>query len=231
MSEILELKKFNEICNDLNNGKYILVENKISSLLNAINEDEKIKDIVASCLNNYDFVSGFENSENRINNKLILSPPNEEKELIAYVFTLLYKFKNKDINLYSFLVKYFGGEDVTSGQEFASFCKILVLPFKDAINAIYSKRHVIIGSEDYQNNIYNKLKLAIELIYKNIDNYKLKLSEKEEFSMLLNSLYTASEQSNKKLVFSLMIGLDYFTKANKKARAAYLSLEECFSNN
>ena len=62
----------------------------------------------------------------------------------------------------------------------------------------------------------------------NLDNFKLNLNQKEEFSMLLNSLFTASEKNDKKLVFALMIGLDYFTKANKKLRKTYLSLEECF---
>ena len=35
-------------------------------------------------------------------------------------------------------------------------------------------------------------------------------------------------KNDKKLVFSLMIGLDYFTRAHKKSRNAYLTLEECF---
>ena len=69
---------------------------------------------------------------------------------------------------------------------------------------------------------------TIKLILKNLDLYKLNINQKEEFTMLLNSLYLASEKNDKKLVFSLMIGLDYFTKANKKSRNAYLSLEECF---
>ena len=47
--------------------------------------------------------------------------------------------------------------------------------------------------------------------------------------MLLNSLYLASEKNDKKLVFSLMIGLDYFTKANKRAREFYYMIEECFN--
>ena len=229
MSNTLDLNKFNIICDELIAGKYILVDIKISSLINAINEDEKIKSIVASCLSNYDFSSNFNNSVTQFNNFLRLTPPTDENEIIAYVYNLIYRIKNKDISLYEFLLKYFSGEDVESGVEFKNFCTTLIVPFKNAINNIYNKRHVIIDADDYQNNIYNKIKLTIELIYKNMDNYKLKLTEKEEFSMLLNSLYSASDQNNKKLVYSLMIGLDYFTKANKKARTAYLSLEECFA--
>ena len=72
---------------------------------------------------------------------------------------------------------------------------------------------------------------TIKLIVKNLDSYKLNMNQKEEFTMMLNSLYLASEKNDKKLVFSLMIGLDYFTKCNKKSRHAYLMLEECFERN
>ena len=72
---------------------------------------------------------------------------------------------------------------------------------------------------------------TIKLILKNIDSCKLNMNQKEEFTMLLNSLHMASEKNDKKLVFSLMIGIDYFSKSNKKARNAYYMLEECFENN
>ena len=62
-----------------------------------------------------------------------------------------------------------------------------------------------------------------------MDNYKLGLNDKDEFTMLLNSLYLASDKNDKNLVYSLMIALDYFTKYHKKVRKTYLSLEECFS--
>ena len=62
-----------------------------------------------------------------------------------------------------------------------------------------------------------------------MDAYKLSLNEKEEFTMLLNSLYLACEKNDKNLVYSLMIGLDYFAKAHKHVKPAYFSLEECFN--
>ena len=62
-----------------------------------------------------------------------------------------------------------------------------------------------------------------------MENLKLGLNEKEEYKLLLNSLYVASDKNDKNLVYSLMIGIDYFTKHNKKVRKTYLALEECFS--
>ena len=139
----------------------------------------------------------------------------------------MYKFKSGSLDFYQFLTQFYGAENA-NGKEFSEFAKSVIIPFKNAINSIYSKRHVLVETNDYQNNIYNKIMSTIKLIMKNLDAYKLNMNQKEEFTMLLNSLYLASEKNDKKLVFSLMIGLDYFTKCNKKSRVAYLSLEECF---
>lgn len=226
---VYELAQLNNACDEFIAGKYILADIKIASILKLINQDEKVKNIVASTLTNYDFATHFknaicENDDQTVNFNL----PQGEKEIIAFVYSLLYRFNTKEINFYDFLNKFFKIDD-SIGQEFSLFANKIITPFKSAINSLYSKRHIIVNSNDYQKNYYNKIMTTIRLIVANIDNYKLKMNEKEEFSMLLNSLYIASEQNDKKLVFSLMIALDYFSRVNKRTRNAYLSLEECFA--
>ncbi|MFQ6752579.1 MAG: hypothetical protein ACLRFL_03345 [Clostridia bacterium] len=228
MSTIQELIPFNNACDEFIAGKYILVDIKIGSILNIINNDEKLKSIISDSLSNYDFNTKLKEFIVDTDNGYRLSMPANDDEIIAFVYCLLTNFKKNDIDFYQFLSKFYNKEDEINNKDFNNFASMIITPFKNAINSLYSRRHVLINSDDYQDNYYNKIKTTIHLIVDNIDNFKLKLNEKEEFSMLLNSLYLASEKNDKKLVFSLMIGLDYFTKCNKKARNAYLSLEECF---
>ena len=226
-----DLINFNTACDDFVNGKYILADVKISSLLNIIAEDNKLRNIVASTLENYDFKEKLINATKSEGNGYILILPTDEKEIIAFVYSLFYKFNNKSIDFYDFISQYYKSDDENPGKEFYNFANAIITPFKNAINSIYSKRHVIVEADDYQKNYYNKLITTVKLIVKNIDNYKLKMNEKEEFTMLLNSLYLASQKNDKKLVFSLMVALDYFSRCNKKTRNAYLMLEECFTTN
>lgn len=228
MSTIQELIPFNNACDEFIAGKYILVDIKIGSILNIINNDEKLKSIISDSLSNYDFNTKLKEFIVDTDNGYRLSMPANDDEIIAFVYCLLTNFKKNDIDFYQFLSKFYNKEDEINNKDFNNFASMIITPFKNAINSLYSRRHVLINSDDYQDNYYNKIKTTIHLIVDNIDNFKLKLNEKEEFSILLNSLYLASEKNDKKLVFSLMIGLDYFTKCNKKARNAYLSLEECF---
>lgn len=227
MNNIQELVPFNAACDEFATGKYLLADIKISSILQIIEADEKLKNIVSSCTENYNFSISAINSIIKDDATAYFSMPKAEKEVIAFVYNLLNSFKNNSINFYDFLSRFYPSE--VANADFDKFAKEVVLPFKDSVNSIYSKRHILVETNDYQNNIYNKIKTNIKLIFSNIDSFKLKISEKEEFTMLLNSLYFASEKNDKKLVYSIMIGLDYFSKANKRTRSAYLSLEECFA--
>ena len=228
MSNIQDLMQFNNVCDEFIEGKYILADIKIAALLKVIAANEKIKNIIASCSENFNFNRMFAQlavEDEAGNCKFAL--PNAEEDKIAFIFGLLYRFDNKVIDLYQFLNKFFrADDDESAGKEFLRFAETIIIPFKSAIHNIY--RHIIKESEDYQNDCFNKIMQCVQNIAKQIDSFKLKANEKEEFIMLLNSLYLASESNDKKLVYSLMIGIDYFSKCNKRTRNAYLSLEECF---
>lgn len=230
MSSIKELDQFNNACDEFISGKYILIDLKISSILTLIANDEKLTNIVNSCLHEFPFSALSKKHMVNDGDIISFSLPTTDKEVVSFVYNLLYKFNSKTIDFYEFLKVYYNAENA-SGKEFGEFARTIITPFKNSINSIYSKRHVLVETNDYQNNIYNKIMTTIKLIVKSLDSYKLNMNQKEEFTMMLNSLHIASEKNDKKMVFSLMIGLDYFTKCNKKSRNAYLMLEECFERN
>ena len=89
-----DLNQFNIACEQLLNGKYILIDIKIASLLKIIDENEKLKNIVSNSLNNYDFSSQL---KNELDSNLIL--PTSEKEIVSFVYSLLYQFKNNELNI------------------------------------------------------------------------------------------------------------------------------------
>lgn len=209
-----ELNQFNDACEQLLNGKYVLLDVKLASILKIIDENEKLKIIISNALNKFNFSNAF---NDEITENILI--PNGDYEIISFIYTFLYKSKNNELNL--------------DKEGSATLCKVItkILPnFQNAINNVYSKNFKQIEAEEYQNNIFNTLKSTITLILNNLDKYKFNTTNKEEFLMLINSLHQASDKNDKKLVYSLMIGLDYFTLSNKKLRNIYLTLEECFSD-
>jgi len=230
MNELKELEIFNTSCDEFISGKYLLADLKISSILNIISNNEKLSNIVNNCLQSFDFDSQVNNYMKFDSQSSFFALPTNDPDIISFVYSLLYRFNTKQIKFNDFLKTYFN-EDDSIGTEFNKFAQVVIIPFKTSINSIYSKRHILTASKEYENNQYNKIIASVKLILKNLENYKLKMDEKEEFTLLLNALYIASEKNDKKTVYALMVGLDYFTKRNKKLRNTYLMLEECFEKN
>ena len=225
MDANLDLKNFNSSCDDFLNGKYILAEYKISSILKTISNSDKLKNIVISCVENYNF---SEQLKNAIGENLIIRLPEDAKGIIAFCFSLLYNIDNKNIKFFDFLSTYYGYNEISNLESYKSFAMNIILPFKEAINNVFMKTHILVDSEDYQNNIYNKLRKICDHVLNNIEDYKLKDIYKEEFEILLNSMNDACKRNDKETVYALLVGLDYFSLVHKRVKIVYEQFQECF---
>ncbi len=220
-----ELKDFNTACDDFLNGKYILAETKISSILDTLSKNNKLKDIVAECVNGYNFSTAFDEA---VGENGIITMPVDAKSIIAFTFSLLYNIDSKNIDFYDFLTAYYNFDELNNMGSFKMFADNIVLPFKEAINTVYAKTHILVDTDDYQNNIYNKLKKICSLNLEIIDEYRLKEENKEELVCLLNTMTTACDNNDKKVVYALLIAFEYFCNANKRTRVIYEQFKECF---
>lgn len=223
----LDLKQFNCACDDFIAGKYILANIKVKALLNTIHESEKLTNIVSTCLDNFDFNTSFKESVIPKGLKL----PEDDKQIIAYCFNVLYNLDVGTVTFLDFLNKYFSSVETSGGEEFKMFSSTIIEPFKKAINSEYARVYDMTSTEDYQNNLYHKLASIASANIEEVEYIKLKDIEKEELTLLLNAMVDASEKNDKKLIYAIMVGLEYFVKYNKRARHIYLQLKDCFEQN
>lgn len=222
-----DLKQFNNACNDFLSGKYILANIKLKAILQSINENEKLTDIVSDCIDGFNFDDKFR--ESIISGRIIL--PATDKDIIAYCFNILYNLDIGTVGLMDFINKYFTSDELSGGEEFKLFTNTIIKPFNEAINRLYTQTYLLSDSIDYQSNIYHKLMNISKVNIDNIEKFKLKEIESEELTLLLTALSDACEKSNKKLVYALMVGIEYFVKINKRAKEVYLQLKDCFARN
>lgn len=223
----LDLTQFNKACEEFINGKYILANIKIKALINEINNSSQLTDLVSGCLDGFDFATTWR--ESVTSQGLIL--PNDDKSIVGYCFNVLYNLDQGTITLLDLLNKYFSSSKLSGGEEFKLFANTIVEPFKTAINKLYNSTYVNTETHEYQSNVYHKLIGVADVNLNSIDEIKLKDIEREELQLLLNAIKDASEKSNQKLVYAIMVGIDYFTKHNKRARSIYLQLQDCFTRN
>lgn len=223
----LDLRQFNLACEDLIAGKYILANIKVKALINSINSSEKLTDLVSHSLDGFDFGLAFRESVTSEG----LSLPHGDKNVIAYCFNVLYNLDEGTVTFLDFLSKYFASSKLSGGEEFKAFANTIIEPFKLAINNEYKNVYQMTSSEDYQNNLYHKLARVAEANLNLIDEIRIKDIEKEELQLLLTAMIDASEKNDKKLIYAIMVGLDYFVKYNKRAKHIYLQLKDCFTIN
>lgn len=223
----LDLMQFNNACDEMVAGKYILANIKIKALIKSISDSAKLTDLVSSAMDGFDFNLAFKESVS--SSGLVL--PNGDKNVVAYCYNVLYSLDSGSTTFMDFLTKYFSSARLSGGEEFKLFTSTIIMPFKKAINNEYKSTYEMTSTEDYQNNLYHKLSRVAEANLKCIDDIKLKEIEKEELALLLSGIIEASKNNNRKLVYALMVGMDYFAKSNKRARDINFQLKDCFSIN
>ena len=223
----LDLRQFNTACDDFIAGKYILANIKVKALINAISSSEKLTDLVSACLDGFDFNLAMR--ESMTPRGIVL--PQGDKNVVAFCFSVLYGLDDGSVTFLDFLNKYFASAKTSGGQEFKMFTDTIITPFKLAVNNQYKEMYEMTSSEDYQNNLYHKLANVASANLSQLEQVKLKEIEKEELQLLLTAIQEASQKNDKKLIYTLMVGLEYFVKANKRAKDIYLQLKDCFTRN
>lgn len=222
----LELSNFNKACEDFLSGKYLLAEMKIQNILESIEASEKLKNIVATCIDKFNFAEAFRQSygENQI-----ISLPQEAKSIIAYCFSLLYNINSHNIDFFDFLTRFYGYNELADIESYKTFATSIILPFKEALNNVYAKTYILVDEKDYQSNIYNKLKKISNMALSNMGEYRLRDIEIEELETMLLAMNKACERADKETVYALLVGLDYFSLSHKKTRILVEQFKECFN--
>ena len=134
-----ELQNFTLSADDFLSSKYILADKKISSFLQTIASCPQICALLQLCLKDFDFT----NAKNVYTtatyfgddaHKEIILPENQNN-LIAFVFLTLVELDDKKIELPRFLQKYFY-EDGSFYESYNSFLQNFISPFAEAVKGV-----------------------------------------------------------------------------------------------
>ena len=120
-------------CNDIIDGKFILADYKITSILKNIGDSKEIYNLIANCMNTFNFEREFSRAQLRSAskpNKFVL--PTEPEKVLPFVFCVLVNIKNRNIDFDLFLKEFYKNEAGRS-EEYSSFAKEVILPFRDIV--------------------------------------------------------------------------------------------------
>jgi len=133
------LAEFKKACLQLLSTKYILADKKISIILQLIAKHPELYNLVAKCMEGFDFKTAFAVAKPQDARTKGLKLPMEPNHVVAFVFCLLLSFDTKQTDFKNFLSAfYYDIEGPT--KEFEVFVKETIVPFCANVIALASKK-------------------------------------------------------------------------------------------
>ena len=249
MTKQEELSLFLEKADELISSKYIIAEIKIVNLLKAISVSETILAIFKNCLTDFDIASAKKKylapSKYLQENKGEFILPDNSRELLAFVFSVLVEIDAKRIDFGEFLNKYFY-EDGSYSASYSAFINSMIKPFVNSMKVLMES--VLMGSvqdpvealvqeekrraeeklneenrkkaeEELLRKSYGKsVKMIKDLLLKNKTKIKesgLKDKQKEELTLVVNMLANVIDSEDKDAIYYAFVAYKYVAKAHK----------------
>ena len=133
-----EINAFVVACNELIEGKFILADIKIAKILRAISSSNEIYNLIAESMINYDFPREYEKIRqmNQEDHSGYMQLPQDSQVIIPFVFSLLVEIDCKHLDFSEFLSQNFPISN-NQKEEYDSFARHIVLPFRNAIANIF----------------------------------------------------------------------------------------------
>lgn len=134
-----ELNVFLEKVDELIVGNYILADIKIAGLLKSIAVSDTLLAIFGNCLSGFDYVAAKKKylvqSKYLPGEKGEFLIPTSQRDLLAFVFTLLVDIDSKRVDFGEFLNKFFY-VDGSCSSGYSVFINAMIKPFRSAVKTL-----------------------------------------------------------------------------------------------
>ena len=225
--DVLSINNFNEKCLDFMSGKYILADIKVRAILRAINESDVLTNLVARCVNNYDFNEGFKRATgDTIGEMDSLVLPEKPRERVALIYHILRCIDEEVISFYDFVSKYIRKSNQIGNEEFTAFAETIVKPFNEAINTLLQTEYAEKDLAGTSRSMRSMESVIGEILPK-LDEYRLGTVGTKELKSLLEALSMSLGRNDDLMVNALLIGVDNFCANHHRAKNVMKLLQKC----
>ncbi len=202
-------------------SKFIMAANCISSILKTIASVPCLTQYLIKCSQNLDF--DLMMSQCTQSSKFVL--PSNQKEIVAFVSQLLFKFDRKEIDLTKFIKNYYPAKDFESSYK--TFTQEIIAPYILAFSGITREESEAQAEVNLDNmtllqavrsQIIQYIQTMVDVI---VNDNSLKEEVRDDYLTMLNGFYYSFEISNTKMIKVCWIGLKSVL-ASYKSSASYM---------
>jgi hypothetical protein len=139
---------FDKACDGLLSARFILADKKISELLQIIAGSKRLYALIEGCTKDFDFFREFRHARKFYEGKGTIELPEGRKKQIAFMFSLLYSFDTKKIDIKEFIHTFYTSHN--DNDEFSLFCLALITGFRKNVGAEFVHEEEETVKEDYK---------------------------------------------------------------------------------
>lgn len=247
-----KIKAFFGACNELIDGRFILADMKISSILKCIANSEILYNLFARNLVDFNFKGEFKNAKvtNKVNGGYFVMP-NEEEKILALFFCIMLDIDNGKLNLQNFVNENFYSQDGYN-ISYSNFAHNVLIPFKTAVIHQLGINEEGVENTAPANDLAGQVKLEdfekekkmvtnnedLKILYANLmvslnDLYNVVLKDrrtkdekKEELYIIVSALNEAINLENILIINALMISLEQNVGKNRAVKNYYKEVQD-----
>ena len=192
----------------------IYADDKIKSMLKLLAYYDEFKNVLAVVVKNYKYTEEKEKHLILFNGKDYFKLPNEDKEIVAFVFNLILEFDNGNEELIAFAKKFYPAESIQASVNI--FIKEVIEPFKKSISTlafngvgeekvanIDTGRQVNFAS----NGIYEQTEGIIVSMVNEITTANISEQERSDCVLMLEGLGNALDSRDILMIRAIWCGL------------------------
>lgn len=218
------LKKCDNICC----SKYLMSSNAINSLLQFMPKFSCVMEFVSKCNQgeNYKQLVSQSGEGN------VFKMPKSKKKIVALVTGLLFDIDQMNIDINSFLIRYFYSADDEFGYQ--AFCKVIVRPYAEAFGMMLENFEEEDDIEKLENNLPIADKKISEQVFPLVNSLKdcvladskLANNKRNDCLTMLEGLEYAFELGSAKMINVVFVGLKSVFAGYKNGNSFMLTIEE-----
>lgn len=240
----VDLDRFNFLCDELLNSKFIVAEIKITKMLKFIANSDVFVEEFEKCLEEFNYEFEYQKAkvpttDPEKHSRYDFLLPIEATKKVALIFRILYDIDTKRLDLHNFIREFYvAGDEPFSG--FQSFLEKIIKPFKNNINYLITgveaipEVEVVPIKEDMKLEERYLIDIAeiIKKIHQIIESSdkELKNGQKEEMLIVANGFANSLLTLNPEQILVCWVGLKNTLQSYKKLTSYLKKIQEKLIN-
>lgn len=208
MTDEKEITDFIEAANHAIDGKFIVAEKRISSLLQTIAASDRLIEVFKTVTRNYDFRTEFNRAKDKVGSRGKLVMPSTPAAFLAFAFCLLMEIDAGKRSLRELVDEFYRAPN--ANEQYAMFASAVLVPFRDVTEYVFYN-----GVEGTSSgSAVNETALGfLREMNASVNRSAVEQNRKQEFYALTQGLERAVTDDRAEYFYPLLIGIKFSIRA------------------